>query len=363
MFDITFLPATIGDAIWVSYGSGDKRHHILIDGGTRGTRKYIAKMVKALPEDQRHIELVVVTHYDKDHIGGVLSILERDELKASIGEVWFNAYSHLPDDGEEESFGALQAEALATQILTKQLPWNKHFEGKAVSVSEEGGVPVIDLPGGMKLMLLSPSPASLAELRQKWEDELSDEGIDPGSGEVIGGGAEEEEALEPGVESFGAGDAPDMDALLEVPFVGDKSPANGSSIAFVAEFEGKRALFAADAHVPQLINSIDRLLPGGKLPLDLFKISHHGSKGTVSRELIAKVDCKRFVFSTNGSIFNHPDHESIARVLAEAGDNPELLFNYLSPDNKIWGVQAIQQMHGYTARFPEEGDSGLIVSL
>ena len=48
-FDINFLPARYGDCIWIEYGTNNKTHRILIDGGTSGTKADIKELIEALP--------------------------------------------------------------------------------------------------------------------------------------------------------------------------------------------------------------------------------------------------------------------------------------------------------------------------
>ena len=172
---------------------------------------------------------------------------------------------------------------------------------------------------------------------------------------------EDEEEAEEDEEELGAVDVPDVEALADSEFTDDKSEANGSSIAFLAEFDGKRVLFAADAHVGRLLDALDRVSPQGRLALDLFKISHHGSRSTTSRQLIEKVDCPRFIFSTKGSIFKHPHAEAVARVIKAGGDRPEIAFNYSSPVNAVWDL--IKDLHGYTTRYPVPGSEGIEIEL
>ena len=97
IFNIHFLPARYGDCIWLEYGTTDKLHHILIDGGTAGTKRDIKQMLAGLPA-HTVFDLLVVTHIDRDHIEGILSILEEDELSIQISDIWFNGWGHLPED-------------------------------------------------------------------------------------------------------------------------------------------------------------------------------------------------------------------------------------------------------------------------
>jgi beta-lactamase superfamily II metal-dependent hydrolase len=93
-----------------------------------------------------------------------------------------------------------------------------------------------------------------------------------------------------------------------------------------------------------------------KVELDLFKLAHHGSAGNITRELLALVACDRFVVSTNGDHFNHPDAEAIEVVgRPGAATPPTVYFNYLSDTTKAWSDSAAQQRVGIRAVF---GDGG-----
>lgn len=358
MFQLRFLPATIGDSIWVTYGDADHQHHLLIDGGTAGTRNHIHSELRNLPEGERLVELMVVSHVDKDHIGGILTMLERNEVEFKVNDFWFNAFRHMPQV-DDALLSVAQGERLTNALDDRDetITWNGAFDEQAVVIPESGDLPEITLAGGMKLTLLSPNLDALHEMGDEWAHEVLGEGLEPG-GEL----SEEEEA--PDFDDMLLGGAlPDVVTLAESDFDSDDSPANGSSIAFLAEFEGKRVLFAADAHVPLLLDSLEKISPGEKLDVDLFKVSHHGSKRTISRELVEKVNCRRFAISTNGSIFRHPDHEAVARILVGDQDDLELHFNYRSPHNEIWDRDELKGDFGYEAFYPPTGEQGITIDV
>jgi hypothetical protein len=356
MFKIKFLPARFGDAIWIEYGDEGAAHRLLIDGGTAGTRKDIRREFETLDADQRNLELLVVTHIDRDHIEGVLGLLSQGDPGFTAGDVWFNGWNHLPSNPRDVDFGAIQGERLTSAIRKNDLPWNQAFAGGPVVTPGDGSLPQINLPGGMRLTLLSPTREALEELRPKWEQEVREANLDPGFGMPSFDVQVEEE-------EFGAEELPDVEALAATDFEKDDSEANASSIALLAEFEGKRALLAADAHADVLISALDRLSPDGPLSLDLFKVSHHGSKFTTNLGLIEKVKCPKYVFSTNGSIFHHPDEEVIARVLTAGGEQPQLFFNYRSKHNEVWDLRLLRERHGYSTRYPAGDEKGIEVEV
>src|SRR5690606_3544619 len=106
---------------------------------------------------------------------------------------------------------------------------------------------------------------------------------------------------------------PELDKLLERQLRIDGAAPNGSSIAFLAEYGGKSCLFLADAHHEVIAASISRLLEQrgqNTLHVDAVKVAHHGSAGNISDNLLALIDSLRFLISTNGAQFGHPDAEA-----------------------------------------------------
>jgi metal-dependent hydrolase (beta-lactamase superfamily II) len=353
MFNVHFLPARYGDCIWIEYGDEDALHNILIDGGTAGTRHDITSFIDSLPSDKRHFELMVVTHVDRDHIEGILSILESGQLDFTIGDFWFNGWDQLQVDENYEPFGPEQGERLSAALVKHRVPWNKAFKGGPVCAQASEELPIINLGGGMKLTILSPYPQHLVSLKPVWVKELRKNGLQPGFG------LEQPELRNEGIESFGTIPIPDVEKLNKVVFKEDRGEANGSSIAFMAEFDGKRVLFCGDAFPTTINNSLNKCFED-KAQLDLVKLSHHGSKHNTSPSLIEKLKCKRFVFSTNGSNYYHPDHEAVSWVIKRGGDAPELMFNYRSIYNEVWDNKTLRTRHGYTTTYPVDGEVLLV---
>jgi hypothetical protein len=132
----------------------------------------------------------------------------------------------------------------------------------------------------------------------------------------------------------------------------------------LAEYDGVRALLGADAHIDRLVRSLQAVVGDGeRLQLDAFKLSHHGSSGNTSQELLDLIDCPRYLISTNGSYFKHPTAEAIARVLKFGGDEKTLYFNYDSDFTKVWKNDTLQSAYGYIPQHPTEEDGTLRVSL
>ena len=349
-FTIEMLPACEGDCLWITYGPPGELCHILVDGGRKSTAKAIRNRLAALKDAGRQLELVIVSHVDRDHIEGLLEIAESRFEGVGIGDIWFNGYEHLSNG--YVPFGAIQGERLGNALVDHELPWNEAAGRHRIAI--EAGAPVVaaTLPGGMKLTLLSPTPAKLAAMQKVWKKEVEAAGMVPGV---------KPKKPPPGFEILGGG-AINVEALAALQFHNDDAAANGSSIAVLAEYGGKRALLAADAHADTLTASIKALGNGAPLKLDAFKIAHHGSAHNVSRDMLEAVDCRRFLLSTNGSYFNHPDRMAIARIIRYA-DQPELIFNYASEETQVWDDQGLREQFGYTVRYPPEKNGYHAVTL
>jgi beta-lactamase superfamily II metal-dependent hydrolase len=334
MFKIEMLPAGYGDSIIVEYGRGNDRNRILIDAGPYFAFDELAKRFKVLVEERISLELFVVTHVDCDHIDGAITILNEDQSKLKMEQIWFNSYNHLSDE-----LGAPEGDILSALIGEKNMPWNTAFGGKAVALVTSDELKEITLRGGLHLTLLSPTRAELERLKPDWEKAARKAGIEPGSRE------DALELLKKRNERYRTppdllGDnIPNVEALLQEPYLPRITSTNQSSIAFLAEYDGKSCLFTGDASPIVMSASIRTLLKKRKittLKLDAVKVSHHGSKENTSPEMMEMLKCKRFLISTNGKVFNHPHQEAIARIIELNGPDTELIFNYKSPQNKVW---------------------------
>ena len=362
MMKLDFLPAGHGDCILIEYGDAAKPSRVLIDGGPVGTFKALHRRLEALPPEERKLELFVVTHVDADHVEGSVKLLHDTSLGLQFGDIWFNGWKHLEAGAEDATLGGVQGEMLSALIEERGHPWNAAFDGGPVMVRPGEPLPTHELPGGMKLTVLSPGPNQMAKMRAAWAKEVRKAGLEPGVAR------EALEKLERTKRLHGltlGEDEASVKKLAEVRFDADDAPANGSSIALLAEFEDVKLLLTGDAYSPVVQASIDQLLePTGAeaLEVQLCKLAHHGSASNTSIDLLKRLRCKRWVFSSNGAYFNHPDPETVARVILHGGRDPQLIFNYKSKLNEQWDDRKLERSEGYKAIYPD-GDDGIIVEL
>lgn len=389
MFKIEMLKAAWGDCLWIEYGDRAKPFRILIDGGITATYKSIKKRVLELPEDKRHIDLFVITHIDEDHIAGSVKLLGRlNELGLTFGDIWFNGFGHMEkmqqEAEDDDILGGLHGEFLSALIEARQLNWNKAFDSEPIVVRAEGELPVANLPGKMKLTILSPARQNLIDLIPEWNKNLEKTPIrNDRSLETVLEVLDKRAALRPEDDfddllgkriEIEINNDRDIKKAVELGFTEDKAEANGSSIAFLMEYKDpedtreKKCLMTGDAFPSVIQTSLERLpsYDGSKIEIDLLKLSHHGSRNNTSDDLLKLLDCTHYFFSSSGQKFYHPDKETVARVLIHGRGQrkPQLYFNYLSEFNETWNNEDLAQgKYGYDAHYIDDATDAVVIEL
>jgi len=362
MFRIEMLPAGHGDSLLVEYGDAAAPYRVLIDAGPFYAYKSVEQRISALASSGQTFQLFVITHIDTDHIDGAIKLLGAAPLGINLRDVWFNGWPHLVP-GRKEKRGPVQGEMLSA-LIEDRLPWNGAFGGQSVTTKSGKPLPTKTLDGGLTLTLLSPEWKELISLNDDWETEVRAAGLEPGSREK----ALEKLKKSPRYRPRRAG-PPDIHTLATSRFKEEKTKSNASSIAFLAEYQGRACLFAADAQPYRLVDSVQALLrqrDERRLKVDAVKLSHHGSRGNTSPELLGLLDCKHFLVSTNsagGFRSPHPHDETIARVIEGCGPGVELWFNYRTELTRPWGDQGLMQRHHYKYHNQDDGQHGLVVPL
>ena len=388
MLKLQMLPAACGDCLWLEYGTPPATRVVIIDGGLRETARTLCEHIDAARRERGagtlDVELLVVTHIDNDHILGIIELLKSAPASLRVKDVWFNGRPQLmrlptpraksaSDSGrrskarggrpadlmggsddtsdEDESFGAVlpspsdllgaqQADELSGLLATGRLPWNQHprWQGDAVMVLEIGDLPVITLEGGLRLTLLGPTLARLYQLCSAWPDVLG--GID-------------EPPAPAAIPADLLGRRDNWPPVWKDGEQRDPSNANGSSIMLLAEFDDHALLLAGDGHAPDLAAALEvlsnaRNAASAPLSLSGFKLPHHGSAKNLTRAVLEKVDCNRYLISTDGSNHGHPDHQALLRILRYSKRSPQLLFNYAGETTLPWRELEIgYPQHGF----------------
>ena len=366
MLEIKSYPAKNGDAFLVK-ASADP-FAMLIDGGYSDTfRRYIKADLENLAACGYSLDLVVATHVDADHIGGLLSFFRMNGSAQSpaiipVREVLHNSLRSLgastgglaamrPDDeallqdirsqgyqqqeqadSSEQEISARQGSSLAQLLREGGYQWNTQA-GKITI----GGAGLIDLSLRQgKIRILGPNKARLDDLKKWWTSEMRSLGW-VGSLRDLDDAFEficSHEVVDPGEQMLASSEAD-----LAVAYVPDNSVTNGSSISLIVEIESRRLLFLGDSWA---VDAVAALVSNGPSVFDAVKISHHGSARNTSLDLLALVDSPHFFISTNGAGHDHPDFAVLKAIVDRPAEFCRTLhFNYATPaSQKLKSYQA-----------------------
>ncbi len=359
-FNVEMLPAQYGDCLWIEYGKGGDTQRFLIDGGPAGTYEFIEKRIAMVAPGERAFELIVLSHVDADHIEGLVRLFAERPLPFAVDRVWFNGWRQM--NKAHGMLGALQGEFLSA-LLARRVPTSWDTDGPPLVIKKTGSLPTTTLPGGMTLTLVSPTVEALKKMAGQWRTTIAKAGIQPGNLEAAWAKLAATKKFLPKKGLLGA--SPNLDALVKKQFPTDQAKPNGSSIAFLAEYEGKSTLFLADAHPTIVAASVTRLCKErgvARLPVDVVKISHHGSKGNTSVALLKLLDCKRILISTSGARFQHPHASCMAQIIKWC-EPTEIYFNYRSKQTKPWITPASEKKFKYKAVVRPDADVSLTVAV
>lgn len=361
MLRIKMYPAENGDAFLICTDTTN----ILIDGGYPSTfTQYVKDDLKELNSANKSLELVITTHIDCDHIGGILKFLSSNGTSAqpsniTISNIWHNSLRNITIpiaepldleknrsllqsihdrghpktksdiDSNAEKISAQQGSTLATLIHNGGYRWN-NGDG-TTSISKES-LESFAITGGI-IRVLSPSQDSLKSLLNEWKKQLKKYGFKGSisSGELI------DDAFEFMLEHIddhqGKAAKPisatTCKSLYEI-YKPDTSPTNKSSIATIIELNGIRILMLADAWAEDIILSLQKLKnEGHSMIFDAIKISHHGSSHNTSPELLDLIDSPVYFISSNGNRHDHPDIETLIAIVDRHSTFPRTLYcNY-----------------------------------
>jgi Metallo-beta-lactamase superfamily len=347
-----FLPAFQGDCFLIHGGSEEEPVLILVDGGPSGTyTRHLRKRLMALRDERGLddgqplvIDLVIVSHVDDDHINGVIDLFRELFEAAKAGEpppfevrgLWHNSFDEIVGNSEiaveAAQFGAasfgpaielaeepeahdagliLQSVAQGHELRSLalsdelQIPLNQGFDGLIRTAT--GAVTTREL-GDIKLTVVGPRPAELAELQEthdKWLEAQRKKGkpVTPTS-------------------------------MLQA--LSDDSVANLSSIVLLAEGGGRKALLTGDARSDFVMKGLEEtglIAAGGSLEVDIVKLPHHGSDRNVDEDFLTRVTAPAYLFTGNGE-YGNPERETF-RMLAEARPDAKIALHLTYPVAEI----------------------------
>lgn len=274
MARINFLKAHNGDCIHIE----NNCRNVIIDSGE--TCDELESLVEAIKRNGNKIDLLVITHYDSDHIKCICNILEnlkKEERKQLIGKVWFNATKLGYSNNNNNNLSARDAHRLASLLMEADIDWISNVtNGMKEPLGSDTELEVIY---GGQLYTGSKDSLKLSNIKCDWNSSFH----------------ELEEFID--------------DNVL------DKSETNAQSMILVLKSGKKRVLLPGDAIPEHLYSSLNQYMDGKVICFDLVKLPHHGSYKNVTKQILSTIRCSEYVISTDGKFFCHPDKKALLKIL------------------------------------------------
>lgn len=332
-----------GDCISIQYdlNSGEK-FTIFIDAGFVSTYQRTLRQAALELQRQGHkIDIFVITHVDRDHIGGIKPFFAEFGDTDLVTKYWFN-YGGKPFElsPAESQIGFSQGIDFRDNLLAT----GKDYVSEIVAGMD------FSIPGG-QIRILSPTREELRLFQEKWKDEeqMDNDNL---------------------ISAANDGQTQSSEELIKNTFIEDNTWTNASSISFILEIGNCRTLFTADAHPSTISNSLRNLGATFESPMhfDFVKLSHHGAKGNTSPEFVNLIDCQNFLISSNGTnAHRHPHKESLARiVLKENRDRTKPLnffFNHETDPIKALFPPEELQSENIILHFPQKKMNALSLNF
>ena len=285
-YEIDFLPvgeeSQSGDAIALRFGdlSGSRTDQFVavVDGGFESTGEAVVQHVRKYYGTE-WVNLVVSTHPDADHTGGLEVVLK--ELSPEC--LWM----HRPWEHTDDIARMFRAGRVTDRSVRESLRRALDNARSLQSVAESLGIP-IEEPftgarkdfGGGGLLVVGPS-------EEYYESLLPDFRGTP-EPKVAGVGLLRR-AVEAAAEFVSK--IPESLGLETLDDAGETSAENNSSSILLIQSDGHSLLLTADAGIPALTEVADILEPA-ELDLEKLKfiqVPHHGSKRNVGPTILNRL--------------------------------------------------------------------------
>lgn len=318
--EILILKAYHGDCILIkTFNKEGNPFNILIDGGPPNTFDF---SLRAELRKIKIINLLVLTHIDYDHIGGLIKFLNNSIFnEIQIDKYWINCKNLIEAGVSSNKISYDHAKSLEELLIEKKIPLEKYE--KTITTDS-----LLKIADEIKITVLSPETEIIAKLNNDWKDlgDIHKDALeDLKISNTISSQITKGSLLNLSKEKFRPQKKIENDIL------------NSSSIALLIEGVDFKFLALADSRAEIIERTLKKLSyndSDNRLRVDYMQISHHGSKNNTSNDLLDLIDCNNFIICTNGGLgkSKHPDREVIARILyhpkRELKDRRHIIFNY-----------------------------------
>lgn len=360
------------------------QYTIMVDCGkySQDIKEYVRDVL------HNHIDLLIATHIDGDHILGIIKMLN-DHEGLSVDNIWYNSYRRtniktrielneqqkiileqikqaLPVEFDAINYREIsntQGKSLAKTILENEALYRVWRTDYITDQTED-----FILPNDFgRIVLLGPKQEALLAIGERFKNAF-DEYFMQIWNESIDCGEELQELLIRLIDSLQSRIKKATVASIKEPihnaaFVRnaakdetlDDSDTNYSSIAFMLECNGHKIAMLGDAFASTIEDTIVKKYSDDEKPIacEAIKVSHHGSDGNNSKTLCNLISSHRY-FIPGGKGTEYPTWGTFGRIVESNKDEyPKLvvfshtcdmteLINGLSSEDKAdLGVETI----------------------
>ena len=352
------LPGGNGDALWIEYGDAAS----LAESSSTAARRGRGTTRLAFARGSRRFRQATATSSCSSSRTSTpttstarSSCCRTPQLGVTFGDVWFNGWRHLPDT--LEPLGPVEGELLTDAIVGQGLPWNEAFGGAAVVVPDRGPLLSATLADELEITVARARPAEqLVELKPVWRAAVEEAGLDPDEPRPA---PVPEPPLPPGLERLGT--TPDVDALAASAFKQDTAAAERvEHRRSCSSTTAATALLTGDAFPSVVLAGVEpapgrraAATAGGRRVQDAAP----RKPLNLSPALLARLDCKRHLFSSNGSKTRHPHPEASGAPSLRPGQGRRSTSTTRPASTSLGGRRA-QGTARVRRRLPGSGRSG-----
>jgi beta-lactamase superfamily II metal-dependent hydrolase len=372
MLHVDIIQAEFGDCFLIELEDDSSNpHNLLIDGGPSAIYKEHLRPTLQEICKNKILDLIICTHIDVDHIGGLLALfVDMDSNKTgssklglSVNGLWHNSLQGLLGAStvdtvrinefltsieslnynnfeKPDTLSVMKAvgEGIELGDLGKQLSIPLNYQFKNGLVVTDKNTTQIKI-GNATLQILGPSQKNIERLRKLWSDWVA-----------------KHSKNKVGYEKY--------EELIAV----DSSVSNLSSIMFLMEYEGKKAIFTGDGLGNDLIQmlSLKGLMDkDGKIHVDLLKVPHHGSERNISKEFFDRIIADTYIISANGRDAN-PSLSTLELIIEYAekrGNKIKIVATNRTPNIDKVILKYPEQKFNYEFQFLKKDENYMKLAL
>lgn len=292
-----------GDAILLRlFDEFDNEHIVLIDGGYKETGSIIANYIKKICSTQ-HVDVVINTHPDRDHISGLITVFEDDDI--TVGNLVLNR----PWRDAKFTKEMFEDDRITNNSLIKRLKDAFCLAEELESLAKEKAVQIFQGIEGTKcydgvLTVLGPSE-NLYKRGLLGSDKTPETYIESGFVDYLPHKYTEEDYVKGKV----------------IEWFDDEqtSAVNQTSLVIALKLGNYNVLFTGDAGKEALNSALDYYEKeiGKAADFSVVQLPHHGSRKNIDPAIIGRLGNPEFIISCppDGEREGHPSRRLINKIL------------------------------------------------